>query len=112
MPGDPLSQQFNLKRAILEARLPVAGHGDFVALNTHLDAFAQGSVTMGRQVAEVDELLASLTSAGLAWAIGGDFNLLPSEQARGAACEPSGILQATDRDYAALHALPGRAQFR
>jgi len=82
IPSDPLSQQFNLKRAILEAHLPVAGGRDFVALDTHLDAFAQGSDTMERQVAEVDELLASLTSAGLPWVIGGDFNLLPSEQAR------------------------------
>jgi endonuclease/exonuclease/phosphatase family metal-dependent hydrolase len=84
MPGDPLSQQFNLKRAILEARLPVVGGSDFVALDTHLDAFAQGSTTMQRQVTEVDTLLASLSSAGLPWAIGGDFNLVPSEQARAA----------------------------
>lgn len=81
MPGDPLTQQFNLKRAILEAHLPVAGGGEFVALDTHLDAFAQGSDTMNRQVAAVDTLLASLTRAGQPWAIGGDFNLLPSEQA-------------------------------
>ena len=84
MPNDPLSQQFNLKRAILEARLPVAGGGDFVALDTHLDAFAQGNDTMAQQVAQVDDLLAQLTGAGLPWVIGGDFNLLPSEQARAA----------------------------
>jgi endonuclease/exonuclease/phosphatase family metal-dependent hydrolase len=82
IPADPLSQQFNLKRAILETHLPVAGGADFVALNTHLDAFAQGSDTMERQVGQVDTLLAQLTDAQLAWAIGGDFNLLPNEQAR------------------------------
>jgi endonuclease/exonuclease/phosphatase family metal-dependent hydrolase len=81
MPGDPLTQQFNLKRAILEAHLPVAGGGEFVALDTHLDAFAQGSDTMDQQVAAVDALLASLTRTGRSWAIGGDFNLLPSERA-------------------------------
>jgi endonuclease/exonuclease/phosphatase family metal-dependent hydrolase len=81
MPGNPLSQQFNLKRAILEAHVPIAGGRDFVALDTHLDAFAQGSDTMERQVGEVDTLLTSLTSAGLPWVIGGDFNLLPSEKA-------------------------------
>jgi len=81
MAGDLLSQQFNLKRAILEADLPVAGEHDFVALDTHLDAFAQGNDTMEQQVGQVDALLASLTSAGMPWAIGGDFNLLPSEQA-------------------------------
>ncbi len=81
MPADPLSQQFNLKRAVLEARLPIAGGGEFVALGTHLDAFAQGDDTMQRQVAQVDALLASLSAAGRPWAIGGDFNLLPSDAA-------------------------------
>jgi len=84
MPNDPLSQQFSLKRAILEAHLPVEGGRDFVALDTHLDAFAQGNDTMARQVAQVDALLAQLTEAGNAWIIGGDFNLLPSAEARGA----------------------------
>lgn len=82
MPGDPLSQQFNLKRAILEAHLPVEQSGDFVALDTHLDAFAQGADTMERQVGQVDGLLLQLTTAGLPWVIGGDFNLLPSAAAR------------------------------
>jgi endonuclease/exonuclease/phosphatase family metal-dependent hydrolase len=81
MPSDPLSQQFNLKRAILEAHLPVERGSDFVALTTHLDAFAQGNDTMTKQVDEVDSLLTSLTNAHLPWAIGGDFNLLPSEAA-------------------------------
>jgi endonuclease/exonuclease/phosphatase family metal-dependent hydrolase len=81
VPRDPLSQQFNIKRAILEAHMPIQGGGSFVALNTHLDAFAQGSDTMERQVAQVDGVLADLTSAGAAWAIGGDFNLLPPDDA-------------------------------
>jgi endonuclease/exonuclease/phosphatase family metal-dependent hydrolase len=84
MPNDPISQQFNLKRALLEAHLPVEGGRDFVALDTHLDAFAQGNDTMARQVAQVDGLMAKLTDAGNAWIIGGDFNLLPSVQARAA----------------------------
>jgi len=82
MPNDLVSQQFNLKRAILEAHLPVEGANDFVALDTHLDAFAQGNDTMARQVAQVDGLLAKLTDAGTSWIIGGDLNLLPSAQAR------------------------------
>jgi len=84
MPNDVVSQQFNLKRAMLEAHLPVEGSRDFVALDTHLDAFAQGNDTMARQVAQVDDLLTKLTNAGNAWIIGGDFNLLPSAQARAA----------------------------
>lgn len=77
MPSDLLTRQFDIRRAILETRLPVEGDADLVLLNTHLDAFAQGSDTMQRQVAEVDELLGDLTEAGEPWVIGGDFNLLP-----------------------------------
>lgn len=77
MPADPLTQQFNFKRAVLEARLPIAGGGELAVLNTHLDAFAQGSDTMTRQVQQVDAILSQLTQAGLPWLIGGDFNLLP-----------------------------------
>jgi endonuclease/exonuclease/phosphatase family metal-dependent hydrolase len=61
MPKDPLTRQFHFKRAILEARLPVAGGNDFVALNTHFDAWAAGTETMARQVA---------LRAGLAGAVG------------------------------------------
>lgn len=77
MPNDPLTRQFDLRRAILETRLPVAGAPDLVVLNTHLDAFAQGSDTMQRQVAEARQLVDGLTEQGLPWVLGGDFNLLP-----------------------------------
>lgn len=77
MPSDPLTQQFNFRRAILEVRLPVAGGAEFVAFNTHLDAFAQGTDTMQEQVAFTGGLLDDLTAAENPWVIGGDFNLLP-----------------------------------
>jgi len=77
IPTDPLMQQFNVKRAILEARLPVEGEKDLVVLDTHLDAFAQGSDTMQKQVAYTHNLLSGLSQAGHPWLIGGDFNLLP-----------------------------------
>ena len=77
MPSDLLTRQFDIRRAILEARLPVQDGDDLVLLNTHLDAFAQGSDTMQRQVAETRDLLDDLTAAGEPWVIGGDFNLLP-----------------------------------
>ena len=51
IPADPLTEQFGLKRAILEVHLPVEGASDLVTFNTHLDAFAQGTDTMQRQVA-------------------------------------------------------------
>lgn len=77
MPNDLLTRQFDIRRAILETRLPVAGGGQLAVLNTHLDAFAQGSDTMQRQVAETKALLEELTTTGTPWVIGGDFNLLP-----------------------------------
>ncbi|MCB1168323.1 MAG: endonuclease/exonuclease/phosphatase family protein [Leptospiraceae bacterium] len=77
VPMDPVSSQFYLKRAVLTARMPVQNATDLVVLNTHLDAFAQGSDTMQRQVAEVRDLLSSLSEEGVEWIIGGDFNLLP-----------------------------------
>ena len=51
MPADPLTEQLRLRRAILEVRLPTEGNADLVLLNTHLDAFAQGTDTMQQQVA-------------------------------------------------------------
>ena len=81
IPGNFVTQQFNLKRAVLEARLPLEQGGEFVVLNTHLDAFAQGSNTMEKQVREIDSLLRSLTQSGQPWVIGGDFNLLPNVEA-------------------------------
>jgi endonuclease/exonuclease/phosphatase family metal-dependent hydrolase len=77
MPSDPLTQQFNFRRAILEVRLPVEGNAALVVLNTHLDAFAQGTDTMQQQVALATGLLDDLSAAGNPWLIGGDFNLLP-----------------------------------
>jgi endonuclease/exonuclease/phosphatase family metal-dependent hydrolase len=77
MPSDPLTKQFNFRRAILEVHLPVDGGADLVALNTHLDAFAQGTDTMQQQVALTKGRLDDLTAAGNPWVFGGDFNLLP-----------------------------------
>ena len=80
MPSDPLTQQFNFRRAILEVRLPVEGGTDLVVLNTHLDAFAQGTDTMQQQVALTKGLIDDLGAAGNPWVLGGDFNLLPPGQ--------------------------------
>ncbi|MEE4279375.1 MAG: endonuclease/exonuclease/phosphatase family protein [Halieaceae bacterium] len=77
---DILTRQFNLKRAMLEVHMPVDGAQDLVLINTHLSAFAQGSDTMLRQIAEVRERLEDLT-VETPWVLAGDFNLLPSEEA-------------------------------
>lgn len=41
IPENWVSQQFNLKRALLEARIPFDGH-EFVVMNTHLSALPRG----------------------------------------------------------------------
>lgn len=73
---------FNFKRALFEVRLPVKNSGNFAVINTHLDAFAQGSTTMEEQVKRTDELLSQLTNEKLYWLIGGDFNLLAADGLR------------------------------
>lgn len=77
MPMDPVSQQFYLKRAVLETTLPVTDRAPLVVMNTHLDAFAQGTDVMERQVNEVKDILQAHSEEGHEWIIAGDFNLLP-----------------------------------
>jgi len=74
-------RQFNPKRAMLDAVLPVTGGKDLHAVNTHLSAFAQGSNTMQKQVVQVDDLLTKISKGGNPGFIGGDFNLIPPGKA-------------------------------
>lgn len=77
IPSNFIMQQFNLKRAILEVKMPVQGSKELVVMNTHLDAFSQGTNTMDLQVEEARELLRKATAAENPWLLSGDFNLLP-----------------------------------
>jgi endonuclease/exonuclease/phosphatase family metal-dependent hydrolase len=77
---DPVSDQFNFRRAIQEVSLPIANGNQLTLMNTHFDAFAQGSDTMQQQVSFLEQLLAGKNAKGDAWVIGGDFNLLPPGQ--------------------------------
>lgn len=81
MPNFWVMQQFNLKRCVLEATVKMDNGEELVLLNTHLDAFAQGTNTMENQVKEVATLLDRLEKEGKKWLIGGDFNLLPHAKA-------------------------------
>ena len=78
---DILARQYNLKRAIQGTYLPIEGGGKLNLLNTHLSAYAQGSDTMQRQVAMVDNILEYYAAGGDSVLLGGDFNLLPSDSA-------------------------------
>ncbi|UBV41510.1 endonuclease/exonuclease/phosphatase family protein [Deinococcus taeanensis] len=71
--GDPVTVAFNFKRAVLGVTLPVQGGKPLTAFQTHMDAFAQGCDTMGRQVAFVQDLLGRTPAP---WVMAGDFNLL------------------------------------
>jgi endonuclease/exonuclease/phosphatase family metal-dependent hydrolase len=72
-----LMKQFNFKRAIQEVALPLSNGQELLVFNTHLDAFAQRTNTMERQVAYTRKLLAEKSQKNIPWLIGGDFNLLP-----------------------------------
>lgn len=76
-PDNWLVRQFDLKRAVLEVRLPRETGKDLVVLNTHLTAFAYGSNVRERQVAEIQSLVQERTNDGFPWIVGGDFNLQP-----------------------------------
>ncbi|MDA3862556.1 MAG: endonuclease/exonuclease/phosphatase family protein [Deltaproteobacteria bacterium] len=81
IPGSWLVQQFNLKRALQEVILPVGERDELILINTHLDAFAQGTNTMEKQVDKIRRLLKELSNAEKKWLIAGDFNLLPDKKA-------------------------------
>ncbi|MGE8500206.1 MAG: endonuclease/exonuclease/phosphatase family protein [Pseudomonas sp.] len=80
MPADVVSRLFNLKRAVLVSYLPLREGGQLAAINTHLDAFAQGDDTMRKQVTMTTDLLDRLQAKRVPWVLGGDFNLLPPGQ--------------------------------
>lgn len=80
MPNDLISRQFYLKRALLSVEMPSQDGASVTLINTHLDAFAQGSDTMEQQVAMVVDELKALDQQQQPWLIGGDFNLLAPGQ--------------------------------
>ncbi|EPG75031.1 endonuclease/exonuclease/phosphatase family protein [Leptospira fainei serovar Hurstbridge str. BUT 6] len=92
---DPISNQFRLKRAVLQVDLPIAGGGRFVALNTHLDAFSMGTDTMQKQVNFLAGLLSRLDEEKADWILAGDFNLLPPEFKR-SSLHPNGAFYYSD----------------
>ncbi|MFN8195209.1 MAG: endonuclease/exonuclease/phosphatase family protein [Nocardioidaceae bacterium] len=76
--GDPVTVAFNFDRAVLAVELPVDSGETLTAMETHLDAFAQGCDTMQRQVKAVEGILDKTEGA---WLISGDFNLLATDKA-------------------------------
>ncbi len=81
MPGLWWKQQFELKRAVLDVEIASESKFPLHVLNTHLDAFAQGTDTMRQQVERIAGMLATYDYEGIPWILGGDFNLLPNREA-------------------------------
>lgn len=72
-----LRQQFNLKRAMLAAELPIAGGGRFVAYDAHLSAFSRGDGTVAKQLASMAARIDAVEQEGASWLLGADLNCLP-----------------------------------
>lgn len=79
--GDIISDQFKIKPAVLKAMMPTTNGGQFAAMTVHLDLYVPGTDTKDVQLAEIDKILTELDAAGIPWLLGGDFNLLPADDA-------------------------------
>lgn len=86
MPMDPVSKRFYFKRAILETRIamdsPQGSPRYFTAMNTHFDAWADGTGLMKKQIEKTVSVIDQAEQRGDYWALGGDFNLLPPDGGR------------------------------
>lgn len=72
-----LRRQFNLRRAILEATLPLADGRVMRVCDVHLSAFTHGDGTLTQQIAGVAERMRAARDSGALVVAGGDFNALP-----------------------------------
>jgi len=70
-------RMFNLKRAIMDVEISVAGGGRFTAMNTHLSAFSYNDGTPEKEIAALSAEAARLEKEGVPWVLAGDFNMLP-----------------------------------
>ncbi len=77
-PMDPISARFYLQRAVLSVDMETTeGNPSWRIMNTHFDAFAQGSDTMEQQVSIANRLIQEGENQGMPTLLGGDYNLLP-----------------------------------
>jgi endonuclease/exonuclease/phosphatase family metal-dependent hydrolase len=79
--GGFVNNQFKIQPAILKAMMPTSDGGQFAALTLHLDLYVPGTDAKDIQLAETDKVLSELDTAGIPWVLGGDFNLLPFDDA-------------------------------
>jgi endonuclease/exonuclease/phosphatase family metal-dependent hydrolase len=79
-PRSWLKGPFHLQRAILEVDLTTDLNRPIKVLNTHFEAFPNGSDVSAKQVEYSLKLLKGYSAAGIPWFFGGDLNLLPYQQ--------------------------------
>jgi len=77
--NDPISERFYFYRAILETLIELPSGARIAALNTHFDAWGEGTGVMQKQVALTHSRLKQLDASGTPWVLGGDLNLLPPD---------------------------------
>ena len=70
-------QQFNLKRALMTVRFPMADGGYFMAFNSHLSAFSNGDGTLSKQIDVLRAYMDAAESDAIPWILGADLNSLP-----------------------------------
>jgi endonuclease/exonuclease/phosphatase family metal-dependent hydrolase len=79
-PGKPLNRDFNIKRAFLTVEVPATGARTLTLINTHLEAFTEGTNVLQVQLQQIKKYLELLNTHGVPWILGGDFNALPPGQ--------------------------------
>jgi len=77
--NDPISERFYFYRAILETLIELPNGSRIAALNTHFDAWGEGTGVMQKQVDLTHSRLKQLDASGTPWVLGGDLNLLPPD---------------------------------
>jgi len=77
-----LLEPFHFQRALLESHIATDRGHTLALLNTHFDAWGEGTDIMRRQIARTERILHQLDENSTPWILGGDLNLLPPDNNR------------------------------
>ena len=72
-------EPFHFQRALLESHIETDQGQTLALLNTHFDAWGEGTDIMRRQIARTKRVLQRLDQENTPWILGGDLNLLPPD---------------------------------
>ena len=93
-----LLEPFHFQRALLESHIATDQGHSLALLNTHFDAWGEGTDIMRRQIARTESILGRLDKEQTPWILGGDLNLLPPDNNR----QRTSILAAGTGDYSEI----------